>query len=314
VVALFAAIPILWFGPEYWGSGHFLRGVNRAQHVRSNSLALAKCPFCSELKDAAWPTIMLRIKVAAAGLVIVVGFVLGRRWRREGIRGILASPQTRAQAAAALAGVTGLVWFVVIAVLTQAGFSGNNRYLVIGSALVEICGAVAWGWAAFELGKLAARLLRRGREPTAGPLPQASIWTSVAVLGALFALLPPWVGNDVGLVQRTHRALVYQAHLREGASRIVARYGGSARLLRCGTVMTEGFQVPMVAWTLGVHTLRVEGPAPSGAPPGPAPNVILQTRASRNLALLPLVHSWPGTHYTYYGSSGPIRLFTHCRG
>jgi hypothetical protein len=136
----------------------------------------------------------------------------------------------------------------------------------------------------------------------------------VAALGALFALLPPWVGNDVGLVQRTHRALVYQAHLREGASRIVARYGGTARLLRCGTVMTEGFQVPMVAWTLGVHTLRVEGPAPSGTPPGPPPNVILQTRASRNLALLPIVHSWPGTHYTYYGSSGPIRLFTHCHG
>jgi hypothetical protein len=314
VGSLFVAIPILWFGPEYWGSGHFLRGVSRAQHVRSNSLALAKCPFCSELKDAAWPTVLLRIKVAAAGLVVVVAFVLGRRYRGAGWRGILAAPQVRAQAVAALAGVTGLVWFVLIAVLTQAGFSGNNRYLVIGSALIDICGAVAWGWAALELGRAGGRLLHRGREPAAGGLYGAAVWTSVAMFGALFALLPPWVGNDVGLVQRTHRALVYQAHLRDGASQLVARYGGAAKVLRCGTVMTEGFQVPMVAWTLGVHTLRVEGPAPSGAPLGPAPNVILQTRASRNLALLPVVHSWPGVHYTYAGSSGPFRLFTHCSG
>jgi hypothetical protein len=314
VIGLFVLIPILWFGPEYWGSGHFLRGVNRAQHVRSNSLALAKCPFCSELKDAAWPTILLRIKVAAAGLVVVVAFVLGRRWRRDGRRGILAPPETRAQATAALAGVTGLVWFVVIAALTQAGFSGNNRYLVIGSALIEVCGAVAWGWAALELGAAAGRLLDRGRQSAAGGRIRASVGISVVVLGALFALLPPWVGNDVGLVQRTHRALVYQARLRDGAAQIVDRYGGAAKVLRCGTVMTEGFQVPMVAWTLGVHTVRVQGPAPSGAPPGPPPNVILQTRASRNLALLPIVHSWPGVHYTYDGSSGPFRLFTHCAG
>ena len=29
VLGLFALIPVLWFLPEYWGSGHFLRGVNR---------------------------------------------------------------------------------------------------------------------------------------------------------------------------------------------------------------------------------------------------------------------------------------------
>ena len=32
VIGLFVLIPVLWFLPEYWGSGHFLRGVNRAQH------------------------------------------------------------------------------------------------------------------------------------------------------------------------------------------------------------------------------------------------------------------------------------------
>ena len=45
----------------------------------------------------------------------------------------------------------GVAWFVVVAIMTQAGFSGNNRYLVIGSALIDVAGAVAWGWAVAEL-------------------------------------------------------------------------------------------------------------------------------------------------------------------
>ncbi len=84
VIALFLLIPVCWFLPEYWGSGHFLRGVNRAQHPRSNSLAFAKSPFFSELIDAAWPTILLRIKLAAAVLVGVVAVLSFRDWRRDG--------------------------------------------------------------------------------------------------------------------------------------------------------------------------------------------------------------------------------------
>ncbi len=57
--------------------------------------------------------------------------------------------------------------------------------------------------------------------------------------------------------------------------------------------MTEGFQVPLVAWTLGVHTLDVEASPAAGAPPPAAPNVILQTRAQSNSTPLPIVHTWP---------------------
>ncbi len=313
VIGLFVLIPILWFLPEYWGSGHFLRGVSRAQHVRSNSLALAKCPFCSELKDAAWPTILLRIKLAAIALVVVVTFVLGSRWRRNGRRGLLSATPVRAMAAAALAGVTGLVWFVVIAALTQAGFSGNNRYLVIGSALVEVCGAVAWGWAAQEVGNLLAAPFKRGRERAGRALIDVTELAAVGIVGLAFLTLPNWVGQNLIDIPRTHHAIVYQAHLREDLTKIVDQYGGAAKVLRCGSVMTEGFQVPMVAWTLGVHTLDVQGP-PTGGPPPPAPNVILQTRAQTNSTLLPIVHTWPNVHYTYDAHVRTFRLFTHCRG
>jgi hypothetical protein len=313
VIALFVLIPVCWFLPEYWGSGHFLRGVNRAQHPRSNSLAFAKSPFFSELEDAAWPTILLRLKLAAAVLVAVVGVILLRGWRREG-RAVLRSPQIHAQAIAALCGLAGLVWFVVIATLTQAGFSGNNRYLVLGSALVDICGAVAWGWTAREAGNLVAGLLRRGRAASSATLARAGAWAAMAVVALAFAMLPSWVGYNLVSISRTHRSLVYQADLRKGVTRLVAEYGGAAKLLRCGTVMTEGFQVPMVAWTLGVHTVEIEAPPAPDAPLPPAPNVILQTRDTRDAALLPIVGAWPETHYKYFGSSGPFNLFTSCRG
>jgi hypothetical protein len=306
VIGLFVLIPVFWFLPEYWGSGHFLRGVNRAQHPRSNSLAFAHCPFCSEIVDAAWPTILLRIKLAAAALVAVVAVIAFRGWRREGAAA-LRTPTARAQITAALAGVAGLVWFVVIATMTQIGFSGNNRYLVIGSALVEVCGAVAWGWAASEVGNLVSgRLQRRGTVAAS-----AAPWTGVATIAVVFALLPSWVGGNLIDIQRTHRSLAYQAQLRDGLNRLVSQYGGPGKVRSCGTVMTEGFQVPMVAWTLGVHTLQVEAPPP-GDDPGEPPNVIFQTRDTRHAALLPIVHTWPAVHYTYVGHSGPFRMFTHC--
>jgi hypothetical protein len=77
--------------------------------------------------------------------------------------------------------------------------------------------------------------------------------------------------------------------------------------------MTEGFQVPMVAWTLGVHTRDIQAPPVSETPP-PAPNVILQTRAQSNATALPIVHTWPAVHYTYAAHVRTFRLFTHCRG
>jgi hypothetical protein len=313
VIGLFALIPVLWFAPEYWGSGHFLRGVSRAQHPRSNSPAFAKCPFCTELVDHAWPTILLRIKIVAALLVGVVGADQWLRWRRRPA-GAPASASDRAATVACAAGVLGLAWFVVIGVMTQVGFSGNNRYLVLGSALVEIAGAVGWGWAAQELGNVIRRWSPGARESAARGRSQLASWAGVAVASAAFVFLPSFVGGNLIDIQRTHRALVYQAHLRQDVTRVIAKAGGPSRLLACGSVMTEGFQVPMVAWTLGVHTLQVQASPASGAHLPPPPNVILQTRAQRNATLLPIVHSWSTTSYKFAAHQRTFRLFTHCRG
>jgi hypothetical protein len=307
VVGSAVVVLVAWFLPVYLGCGSVSCSVTRAVHPRSNSLAFASNPFVAELKQAAWPTMLLRVKAVAALLVAAVAVISWRTWRREGTAG-LRTPASRARIATALLGIGGLMWFVVIALMTQAGFSGNNRYLVLGAALVDICGAVGYGWAAWELASLIPRALSRTR--TAGPVSAAMRWGSVALLGLVFMFVPNWVGSNLISIPRTHGALVYQAHLRDGMSDLIARFGGAKRVLACGTIMTEGFQVPMVSWTLGVPATRVEASPVSGEEPGPAPNVILQTRDTRSAARLPYLSSWPTVTYHYVGTSGPVHMFT----
>lgn len=318
VIGLFVLIPVLWFAPEYWGSGHFFRGVTRAHMPRSNSPAFAHCPFCTELRAHAWPTVLLRLK--AAGL-LAVGAAGGLLWRTMRARGRwrFESPRERAQAVLVLTGVTGLAWWVVIALLTQAGFSGNDRYLVLGAALIDIAGAVGWGWAMYELASWVWR--RRGgagHEPADSrrATPQPFLWGAVALGIVGFSFMPNWVEPNYVQIPRTHRALVYQAHLRQDVARAVQEVGGPSRILACGSVMTEGFQVPMLAWFLHVHTLEVQA-TPLTRPLPPAPNVIFQTRETRDATLLPHVRDWqgqPGVHYVLVADVRTFKVWASCKG
>jgi hypothetical protein len=306
VAALFVLIPVLWFGPELWGSGHLFRGVTRAQHVRSNSAALAKCPFCTELRHHAWPRLMFRIKIVALLAMGAAAFGLWRTrsawWRsRDPLL-----PATRGRLLLLVAGAVGWLWWIGIAVLTQAGFSGNDRYLVLGSALISIAGGVGWGWGAAAAVKLAARYLAMIRRHLA-------VATAAAVVLAVAILIatPPWIGPSIIDVPATHRALNYQAQLRTDMTRAVKASGGSNRILACGTVMTEGFQVPMLAWNLDVPTRRIQA-SPTVAGTGTPPNVIFQTRAQRSAHLLPIIRAWQGVNYTHVTSVRTFRVFAQC--
>ena len=319
VAALFVITPIVWFLPVYLGCGSFGCSVNRATHPRSNSLAFASNPFVAELKRAAWPTMLLRIKVVAALLVLAVAGILLAAYRRAGLAG-LRTDANRARLTTALIGLGGLAWFVVIAVMTQAGFSGNNRYLVLGSALVDICGAVGFGWAAREIGVVASRRWRRRRSAAGTTAVSSALqWAATALVALVFLWAPNWVGANMISIPRTHGSLVYQAHLRQGMDDLVARFGGPGKVLACGSIMTEGFQVPMVAWVLGVPTTRIEAPPTNGGaaypqPAEDAPNLVLQTRDTRSAHLLPLLSTWPSVRFHYAGTSGPVHLFTHACG
>lgn len=303
VASLFVLIPVFWFLPEYWGSGHLFRGVTRAQHVRSNSAALAKCPFCTELRHHAWPRVMFRIKIVALLAMAAAAVGLWRTrvtwWRRSPL-----ATGTAARLLLLIVGTVGWLWWIGIAVLTQAGFSGNDRYLVLGSALISIAGGVGWGWGAMTVVRLGGRWLGalRGNAALASAL--VTLLAAVVLIAA-----PPWIGPSIIDVPATHRALVYQAHLREDMAAAVQRLG-RRQILACGSVMTEGFQVPMLAWNLDVHTMRIEAPptVPGGGTP---PNVIFQTRAQHNATLLPIIRPWH-VSYSLVEHNRTFRVFTNC--
>ena len=281
VAGLFVMIPVLWFLPELWGSGHLFRGVTRAQHPRHNSAAFAKCPFCTEFVHHAWPRVMLRVKAVGLLALAVAALQLWQTrnawWRRAPL-----SPAVQARLLLLLAGAIWWLWWLGVSVETQMGFSGNDRYLVLGTALIAISGGVGWGWAAAGLARLLRRLtLRR----LATPVSASALATGVAL--AVGIGFPPWIGPSLIDVPATHRALVYQAHLRSDLGRAIALLGGRSRVLRCGEVMTEGFQVPMVAWYLDVKLLRVQAPPTNLDSTGPGPNVIFQARDTSHAALLP---------------------------
>ncbi len=311
VIGLFALIPVVWFGPELWGSGHLLRGVTRAQHPRSNSAAFAKCPVCAVYTKEAWPAVLNRVKVAGILAMLVAAFGLWRTrsswWRRGPV-----SDSVRARAWLVIFGAFGFLWWLGIAFETQAGFSGNNRYLVLGTAPVAIAGAVAWGWFAHAAAAIPRRLAELAPGIRRHITPAASLFGGTVIAVLVFLAVPPWIGQNIISLPRTHRALIYQAHLRQDAASAVRELGGPAKVLACGTVMTEGFQVPMLAYALGVHTLTVEA-SPTGPPP-PAPNVIFQTRAQRNASLLPVVHTWPAVRYKLVADVRTFRVFEHCAG
>jgi hypothetical protein len=316
VVALFALIPVLWFLPELWGSGHLLRGVTRAQHPRSNSAAFTKCPVCTVFRKEAWPAVWDRVKIPGMIALLVAAIGLWRT-RDAWLRRHVVERGVRARAWLLGLGVFGYAWWLGVAIETQAGFSGNNRYLVLGTAPVAIAGGVAWGWFSGALSEGLRRLSARGAG--SGRLgTRFSIPAGAAVAVVLFLALPSWIGKGIVSLPRTHHALVYQAHLRSDLTAAVAKAGGADALLRCGPVMTEGFQVPMAAWTLGVHTLRIEAtPSTLAGPPWPA--VILQARAQSNSTLLPTpqqVIAWEhdGAPYKLVAHVRTFRVFSTCAG
>ena len=138
-----AAVALLWFVPEYLGSGNLLRAASRALEPVPDSPAQAARPFLAVFENsssALWPP-------AYAGAVIAVVLAL-MRVRRD----------PRAAVVLALAAVSTLL-MLEVAVLAEIGFTGNLRYVALPSALVCVLAGVGLGVA----GRARARAPRRGR-------------------------------------------------------------------------------------------------------------------------------------------------------
>jgi hypothetical protein len=241
----------LWLLPELIGSGSLLRGVKHAvgQDVPGTA-SVAGCPFCSEVFDHAWPLVLAPFKVGT-GLLFAVGawgavghFRARPSSRRAALSAVIAGPSGPALTLASI----GIALVVEEAVMTQFGFSGNDRYLILASATLIVAGAIGWYVMTIWVGSLFSRLTGN----RLGYLP------AVVVSVLAFVALSPHNGSALIKISPTLRQLRYQAQLRRDMSAAVAKAGGADALERCGTIASNPSDSPLVSWTLGVDLMRTE--------------------------------------------------------
>jgi hypothetical protein len=201
LVACAVAIPALWFIPEWIGSGDVFRSGSRARMPNPGQPATEAFPAWAALREAAtlplWP--------------LWIGVPFAPRAARPLL-------------------FAGLAWIALVAVMAQAGFSGEPRYSLPGAALVAVAGAAGL-----------VALVRDRR---------ALAWLAAALL--LVAAAPkladlPDLRDDQA----------YQRDLAAGLTRAIDRAGGRAALLACGRPYVGELRGPLLAYHLDVEKQRV---------------------------------------------------------
>ena len=204
VAAGFASVPLGWFLPEYLGSGNFLRAAERAREPNLDSAAFADRPFLAVMEQAA-PIVSLPIYLGAA-----IALVLAVRRRDHTLLALAAGAA---------------VLMVAVGLMTEGGFAGNLRYVVLPAALV--CLMAGAGWAA--LGRVVPAL---------------------AVVATLLLGLSAF-RDDMSAVRSEWD---FESRL----TRTIDLVGGPDAVNACSAVFTGRFQVPSVAWRLQRHLRDVE--------------------------------------------------------
>ena len=226
VLAGFAATGVLWFAPEYWGSGDWLRAANRAHQPNPDSPAFAAHPF---LEVFVRSSAILSLPVLLGALVALVRPVRERRW------------EVRLSLFAAAAFL-----MIVVGLMTEGGFAGNLRYVALPAALLCVLAGVGWVELVRAVGARASRAAAIG----------------VAVVLAVAAA--PFVASDLDELRvaadKTRREADFYATL----PATIAKAGGPDAVKRC-KVYTGPYQVQAVAWYLGSHSGEIGiDPEPPG--------------------------------------------------
>jgi len=222
---------VVWFVPEYLGSGSLLRAAERALQPNPDSAAFAASPFLEVFRRSAS---VLSAPVYAGALIAVV---LAAVRRREHFAGVVA---TLAVLSTAL--------MLAVAAMTEGGFAGNLRYVALPAAMV--CILAGAGWVGLY------RLVRR--RASAGA---AGVLAAVALVASA-----PFVVADAGQFGKAMDRLDWEADL-YGANlkAMIAKAGGEDALKACGPVYTGAFQTQAVAWYLHLHETDVSiFPIPPG--------------------------------------------------
>ena len=244
----------LWFLPEYWGSGNFNRAADRAQQPNPNSPAFAEHPFLKVVEQT-WPLVITPVKGAAAFALVLAAI----DWIRN-----------RRQGAILAVAFLGISWIVLIGLMTEAGFSGNPRYIILGTSLLAVVGGVGFG----RVVQFAGAAMRR----IAGPRVATAVGVVVFAILALASV--HWAKPRFDNFDELDSALRYQAELRIDLKHALEKAGGADAFKACGKATAGKFSVPLVAWYLDEHTFDV------GLVPEPR-GVIVAARTTNKQTLKP---------------------------
>ena len=222
---------VVWFVPEYLGSGSLLRAAERARQPNPDSAAFAASPFLEVFHRSAS---VLSVPVYVGAVLCVASAILHRRQPFTGVVATLAGLST--------------ALMIAVALMTEGGFAGNLRYVALPAAMVCILAGAGW-----------VGLYGLVRRRTTG--------AAAAALAALaLAASAPFLIADGGQFGRQMDRLAWEADL-YGANlkAVIAKAGGEEALKACGPVYTGAFQTQAVAWYLHLHETDVSIFA---APPG----------------------------------------------
>jgi hypothetical protein len=268
VLGALVILPPAWLLPEKWGSGDFNRASSRAQNPDPGAPSLTEHPWLTILGNFSHMLPATVWAISAVAAVLAVGTAV--RARRAGARstgpdragaadGALdpssagGAPADGASAAglrrllergplAAIRGpwavvlglfVFGLAWLALVAIMTERGYSGNERYLIQPAALLIVAAGTAAG--------LVLRGLARA--------PRTAL-VVVALAGFVVAA--------VSELPEQVRSVLHEGRLVHDLPDAIAAAGGADRLKACGDVSTLNLMVPQVAWALREHAVDVK--------------------------------------------------------
>ncbi len=276
LVVLGALVPALWFLPEWWGSGEPFRAGARANNPNPGSAAFADHPAL-ELVSRFRKVVIAPVK---AGIIIgfVYALVMWVRHRRERLTLVVA--------------FGGLAWFVVVAGMTEAGFAGNQRYLIVSTASACVIGGLGAARVLQGVGWLGTRVFGDAR---AGALTAAGAFI-VSLL-----IFSPFIAEKANNSGRVSGGLRHEAQLWHDLKGLIKEAGGRERIVSCGTVFSGPFQTQMVAYELHLHGIQV------GWTATPPPGAVFRTRTVPDG---PLVVKPSDDRFRLVATNGKWRLLT----
>ncbi len=215
---------ILWFVPEYLGSGDFLRAAARARKPNPDSAAFANHPFIEVFRRS---SSVLSAPVYVGGvLAVIVAVRAFIKDRTEGLYLAMAAIAT--------------VLMVAVAAMTQAGFAGNLRYVALPAAFVCVLAGAGWVWVV------------RHTKARFGTIAATALALVVVVASA------PFVIQDLRELDMAAKRIRAEAGLYGTIPDAIAAGGGEAKLKSCGSVYTGNFQTQAVAWYMHLHEMQAE--------------------------------------------------------